>query len=103
MTDLRKLIARALCAEFHHDNYCMPPSDGYLDRYGDDYLPPADAVLAALDNAGLVVVPREPTKEMLNIVRGNGGTSALAWALAAWPDMIAASPYAKKETTDDQA
>ena len=31
-----------------------------------DYLEDADAIIAALDAAGFVIVPREPTKAMLD-------------------------------------
>ena len=50
------------------------------------------AELLAVRNAGYVVVPREPTGEMKAVVRNLGGKQALAYALAAWPDMLAAAP-----------
>ena len=39
-----------------------------------------------------VVVPREPTEAMKQRVIAAGGVQAWAWALAAWPDMLAAAP-----------
>jgi hypothetical protein len=54
----------------------------------------ADAILAALDAAGLVVVPREPTEEMVRYIRGIAATNHSAAAM--WRHIVAASPYTKK-------
>ena len=62
----------------------------------------ADAILAALDTAGLVVVPREATEVM-----AKAGKKAfmppttfqkyMTTMEEAWEAMIAASPFSKKE------
>ncbi|MFG1332069.1 hypothetical protein V5F41_12555 [Xanthobacter autotrophicus] len=43
---------------------------------------------------GWMLVPVKPTEEMKARVRENGGPQALAYALAAWPDMLASAPPA---------
>ena len=65
----------------------------------------AGAVLAALDKAGLVVVPREPTEGM--VTSGKDAymppTTFVKYTTTmeeAWEAMIAASPYAKKEMAE---
>lgn len=55
----------------------------------------ADAIIAALDAAGLVVVPREPTEEMVKAAEE--GDLVNYPAEDSWKYMIAASPFAKKE------
>jgi hypothetical protein len=53
----------------------------------------ARAVLAALEAAGMVVVPREPTEEMLAagaVAEGDGNLETQAMNL--WAAMLAASP-----------
>ena len=66
----------------------------------------ADAALAAIDAAlasgeqgwripeGYALVPVKVTHAMKNAVRANGGNQAVAYALAAWPDLLAAAPPA---------
>jgi len=49
----------------------------------------------------MVLVPREPTAEMKKAVMQNGGMQAVAYALAAWPDMIAATPAALVSPPDN--
>lgn len=54
-------------------------------------------VLATLPAAGAVpsgwkLVPDKLTPEMIAAVRKNGGMQAAAFAIAAWPDLLAASP-----------
>ena len=61
----------------------------------------ADAILAALDKAGLVVVPKLPTVDMceagLDHMPGNDPTDCMVKAGIVFERMIAASPFAKKE------
>jgi hypothetical protein len=62
----------------------------------------ADAILTALDAAGLVVVPREPTEEMAKAGKNAfmPPTTFVSYTTSmaeAWVHMIAASPFAKKE------
>ena len=64
------------------------------------------AALAAIDAAlasgeqgwripeGYALVPVKVTHAMKNAVRANGGNQAVAYALAAWPDLLAAAPPA---------
>lgn len=63
----------------------------------------ADA-LAAIEahGGGCRVVPVEATPSMFRRVSGQGGMQAAAYARAAWPDMLAASPYAPQEASDDR-
>lgn len=74
--ELRKMIAKSVCRV--HLNGGDP--DQYAARWNNaeiemqdfpawrDYLPEADAVLAALDAAGLVVVPRKMTGKMIAVM-----------------------------------
>ena len=79
MVDLRNLITEAV--------------------YSSRSIDCADAILAAMDAAGLVVVPREPTEEMRRAFQEKMDE----WMQEIGTDddlytaMIAASPYAKKE------
>lgn len=57
----------------------------------------ADAVLAAFDAAGVVCVPVEPTAKMKERVHSLGGPQALAYALAAYPDLLGYGPYCKED------
>jgi hypothetical protein len=50
--------------------------------------------LAAIEDAGSRVVPMVLTKLQKERVLANGGETAVAWATAAWPDLLAASPFA---------
>ena len=52
----------------------------------------ADAILAALDAAGLVVVPWEPTIPMQRVIVKHMTPDAAKY----WPMVLVASPYAKK-------
>lgn len=52
------------------------------------------AQLADMEAAGLRVVPVVLTQQQKARVRDNGGETAVAWATAAWPDLLAASPFA---------
>jgi hypothetical protein len=74
MVDLRELLAAAINSPNDYDH--------------------ADAILAALDAAGLVVVPREPTEEMEEAWLENDHQQTASGDYAV---MLAASPYAKKE------
>lgn len=65
----------------------------------------ADAILSALDAAGLVVVPREPTEEMISAGEDrdrpageySGYSTEFARCEQHYAAMIAASPFAKKD------
>ena len=83
---LRELIARASGDGI--GSYVGPDRD--LDEVW------AHAILTALDAAGLVVVPREPTEEMLWAVRSYIDRDAYIDG-ETYQAMIAASPFAKKE------
>ena len=80
MVDLRELLAAAINSPNDYDH--------------------ADAIIAALDAAGLVVVPREPTEEMseagMDYMPGCDPTDCMVKAGVAFEAMLAASPYAKK-------
>jgi hypothetical protein len=62
----------------------------------------ADAIIAALDAAGLVVVPSEPTEEMAKAGKNAfmPPTTFVSYTTSvaeAWVHMVSASPFAKKE------
>jgi hypothetical protein len=83
MVDLRELIARAAYEK-----------GSFLVQAYDPWLTWADAILAALDAAGLVVVPRRADEKMC---RGmDGSVEGCLWQ-EVWASAIAASPFAKKE------
>lgn len=106
MIDLRELLARAMCGE---DMECTVVSraddpeefDASVEAFWTSWEHQADAILAALDAAGLVVVPREPTPEMW----AASGTAVIKTgprhhdivSEAVYQAMLAASPYAKNE------
>jgi hypothetical protein len=100
MVDLRELIARAACSDCEGAAFINSTPDSTTNEYRwQDYLSTADAILAALYAAGLVVVPREPTEEMIAAF----SDSIQFWMEECGEDadvyrsMLAASPYAKKE------
>jgi len=60
--DLREVIARAVCLKNERQ-----PDETYGRVLGwVIYLPEADAILSALDAAGMVVRPKEPTSAMID-------------------------------------
>jgi hypothetical protein len=66
--ELRDLIARAACADCEGAEYVGQKvvfEDGTRHQMWEAYLTTADAILAALDDAGLVVVPNKATGGML--------------------------------------
>ena len=84
MTDLRELIARVAK---HATGYVA------VSHYESEVI--ADAIIAALDAAGLVVVPRAPTERMIDV--GCDYVEFINTASDAYRAMIAASPYMKGE------
>ena len=89
MVDLRNMLAFSIC-EYDEEH---PGSCGCGGVCSNTHaIGQADAILAALDAAGLVVVPREPTEEM-----GQAWHDADLVCRDEWQAMLAASPYAKKE------
>jgi hypothetical protein len=97
MVDLRELLARAICFADHLDRFDASASINYQDKHQHCFVPHADAIIAALDAAGLVVVPREPTPRMIEV--GCEYVEFINTASDAYRAMLAASPYAKKEVT----
>jgi hypothetical protein len=90
--ELREIIARASCEGV---NWAWPDgaSDGdYLNRLM--FERQADAILTALDAAGLVVVPRKATEEMCRAM--DNSPDDTLWQ-EVWAEAVAASPFAKKE------
>ena len=90
MVDLRELIA----------NTVQETRAGYQDDPTPEDWASARAILAALDAAGMVVVPREPTDEMKEAgeLSPNYVIKRRDMAhLDVYRAMISASPYAKKE------
>jgi hypothetical protein len=83
--DLRERVAKALCLEREGDN-----------QYWEAWLPEADAVLAELGLTQAepvgdwVMVPREPTREMLGAGRAKARDGYTLEA--AWEAMLAAAP-----------
>gem|GEM_PF-5726054 len=66
MTNIREMIARAACADCEGAEYVdqavIINHEGRVYRW-EDYLSTADAVITALDAAGLSVVPKEPPQK----------------------------------------
>ena len=86
--DIRDLIAHAA------DTALMGPDPDKLEYAC------ADAILSALREHGLEIVPRVPTEAMLDAAEGTywhcGGLSeAVAFGEEQYARMLAASPYAK--------
>ena len=82
---------------------CEPPEITFQEHAVHDdlhqfYLDAVTLLLSEIEKAGWVVVPREPTEEMLDAgtavdVRDPDGWSTCAYELEEiWPAMIAASP-----------
>lgn len=85
--ELRDLIARTIgfCAIGEEER---PGTEKWTFPEAQEY---ADAILAALDEAGLVVVPREATVEMLD-------ASLLGMSQqGSYRNAVASSPFAKEE------
>lgn len=98
MTDLRELIARAYCcgdAACYNESCGVPCAAEKISKV-------ADAILAALDTAGLVVVPKEPTTGMTEAIHPNSPCKVGKGGAATWRTMLAAIPYVR-EKTDDHA
>jgi hypothetical protein len=107
MTDIRELIARAACSDCDGAEFIEQVTvheDGSRHPLWTAYMTTADAVLAALDASGIVLVPREPTEEMarpltrlwlLSDQDANSGDmlEAKGYLKAA----LSASQYAKKD------
>jgi hypothetical protein len=95
MNDAREVIARHISAAGPYGS-----TDAW-ERRGDKHrarcLRSASAILAALAEAGLAVVPQRPTTKMREVVLEAGGHVALGFAMAAWPDMLAAAEGARDE------
>ena len=96
--ELIEVMARAQCSEGGFDHDERMPNDG--PRWG-YYVPGVTAALAALEAAGVRLAPSEATHKMADV-----GTEA-RWQSAVrdannvreiWRAMLAASPYALKET-----
>lgn len=108
MTPIRETIARAIYDDanpsYRHDGYgeVMPCWAAARRERKSSYRKSADAVLRALDAAGLVVVPRDPTEAMMNAGYRKVGkmhyeptASAQGWgehATDIYRAMIAAAP-----------
>jgi len=103
--ELRDLIARAACADCEGAEYVGQKvvfEDGALHQMWEAYLTTSDAILAAMDAAGLVVVPRDPTEEMAKAGKNAfmPPTTFVSYTTSmaeAWTHMVSASPFAKKE------
>lgn len=99
MTDLRNRVveamARAQCRETGKDpDFVVPGTGGKtrLDAYRDICAPALTALLSELDAAGWQLVPKVLTEYQIETVRENGGNQAVAYLMAAWPDLLAAAP-----------
>ena len=95
---LREMLERALEAS--------SASEDYEDTIRDA----ADAILTALDGAGIAVVPKEPTEAMIREWEAacpppgryvSEDAETAAYARADWTAMLDASPFAHKEKSRD--
>ena len=87
MTDARTIIAKAMAAhEF---------GEGFWDRLHQDWrdatYTKTDAIIAALSAQGLVIVPREPTRPMVDAVEDWAGEQVHNRFKAWWRAAIAAA------------
>lgn len=94
MTDAREVIARALCCP---DGKCRIPHDCDAPFIKTR----ADAIVAALAEAGLVVVPRERTEEMHHAAqRTTGAIITRAHSAEIWNGMVRAALAAAEGSRD---
>jgi hypothetical protein len=78
--------AAALAVCNRHGQSCSAACDMCRTEYS--------RMITAFEAAGLHLVPTKPTAAMKERVAENGGAQAVAWALAAWPDMLAGAKEA---------
>ncbi len=62
MTDITQILAEAISLSFREEGYIEGVSEP---QEWDEYVAAARACLTALSEAGWVVVPKEPTEEMM--------------------------------------
>lgn len=86
----REVLARHECRRATIAVGSWSDIDGFVDRHWQAYLPHADKELAALTVAGLVVVPREPTQEMIDAhdIAHAVATNVFAHPAEVWRAMI---------------
>lgn len=94
MVDLRELLARALWSGLPRLYDEMPRPGSALAEEHIRCNEGSDAILSALDAAGLVVVPREPTDVMASAVYKR--TVHGLFPFSEYRAMLAASPFAKE-------
>lgn len=95
---LIEVMARAMCvAEFYNPD--IIDFDGRENWKG--YIRAISAALAALEAAGVRLVPSEVTEKMLDAPMSTGTASNVWQAANIYRAMLAASPYAQKEQTHE--
>jgi hypothetical protein len=88
MDELAEKIASVLVPYMNDNDGCMSEGDVWRSAKAR-----ARSVLSCIEENGMVVVPREPTKEMLAagaVAEGDGNLEAQAMSL--WSAMLNASP-----------
>jgi len=95
--ELDEMRARAMCAEYHLNHFEQVATENYIDKRWENYLPFARSIREADERAGLVTLHEVMSDHTRSTIRDNGGSQALAYALAAWIDILRTSPFAKKD------
>jgi hypothetical protein len=89
---LIEAVARALCKQSFPD-YPTAYVDTMYREHVDAYQRSARIVLEAIEASGThVLMPTTITQDMREAVRSAGGTEAVAWANAAYPELLSARP-----------
>lgn len=92
MNEIVEIMARAMCEDAGFDPDEIGANDG--PRWI-RYRPLVDSALAAIEQAGFVVVSKEPTEAMGRVSgmkhRCSCGVRITQWAVNRWPAMIEAA------------
>lgn len=87
-------IKRGACSASMSGIEYFPEWDESPNRLRKPYIEQAKSVIAALDAAGFVLVPREPTQGMLvPICMDPNGTIDFDYARDCWGDILKANPH----------
>lgn len=82
-------VARVLCRVSDDEVEPTPESLAFWSHF-------AEAAIAE----AMAILSEKPTEAMKAAVRENGGNTAVAYALAAWPDLLFASPLSQGGQAD---
>lgn len=94
--ELVEKVARAICRQ-NLVSTKQPDDAETIDAYWQSFKPEAISALRAIEEAGWVIVPKEPTKDMLHCASENTTGMDLA-SRHVWKDMLSARPRITGET-----